>query len=198
MFLTVFQSLGMSAKFGEQFESCVHGMRPFLTEEWKPLCPAVVLVQFFKSTFRYRTHRFPTSMIRILLCMFLGLAMAEHLSPNREFDCNDFVLTDKQKQPIELKRRTSSARVIDTFAFGHKHEAEELLLRFYEMGSEVAEFLCHRFQQPLIFIFHHRAEGDHSSFLFHPTCLGLFQSRIHKDSILRFAWDACHHLEPST
>ena len=130
--------------------------------------------------------------------MFLGLAMAEHLSPNREFDCNDFVLTDKQKQPIELKRRTSSARVIDTFAFGHKHEAEELLLRFYEMGSEVAEFLCHRFQQPLIFIFHHRAEGDHSSFLFHPTCLGLFQSRIHKDSILRFAWDACHHLESST
>ena len=41
MFSTVFQSFGMSAKFGEQFESCVHGMRPFLTEEWKPLCPAV-------------------------------------------------------------------------------------------------------------------------------------------------------------
>ena len=41
---------------------------------------------------------------------------------------------------IELKHRPVPARIIDTFAFGNKFEVEELVLRLYEMGSEVSEF----------------------------------------------------------
>eukprot|EP00435_Cladocopium_sp_Y103_P003406 s6634_g1.t1 len=41
---------------------------------------------------------------------------------------------------IALRPRRSSAKVIDTFAFGNAYEVEELLLRMYEMGEEVSEF----------------------------------------------------------
>ena len=45
-----------------------------------------------------------------------------------------------QSSPIELRPRQSSAKVIDTFAFGSAYEMEEFLLRMYEMGEEVSEF----------------------------------------------------------
>eukprot|EP00435_Cladocopium_sp_Y103_P048388 s963_g14.t1 len=54
--------------------------------------------------------------------------------------CGDLLLQDEQKLPIELRPRQSSAKVIDTFAFGNAYEVEELLLRMYEMGEEVSEF----------------------------------------------------------
>ena len=57
------------------------------------------------------------------------------------FDCNNFQLNTKAGGPIELKHRPVPARIIDTFAFGNKFEVEELVLRLYEMGSEVSE--CH-------------------------------------------------------
>lgn len=56
------------------------------------------------------------------------------------FDCNNFQLNTKAGGPIELKHRPVPARIIDTFAFGNKFEVEELVLRLYEMGSEVSEF----------------------------------------------------------
>jgi hypothetical protein len=61
--------------------------------------------------------------------------------------CGDYLLEDADKIPIELRPRQSSAKLIDTFAFGNAYEVEELLLRMYEMGEEVSEF--------------HIVEGDH-------------------------------------
>ena len=54
--------------------------------------------------------------------------------------CGDYLLEDADKIPIELRPRQSSAKLIDTFAFGNAYEVEELLLRMYEMGEEVSEF----------------------------------------------------------
>jgi len=75
---------------------------------------------------------------------FLSLA-TERLSRSSDnslgtFDCNNFQLHDKFGVPIDLKHRPEPARIIDTFAFGNKFEIEELVLRLYEMGSEVSEF----------------------------------------------------------
>eukprot|EP00434_Breviolum_minutum_P024653 symbB.v1.2.021772.t1/scaffold1821.1/size219240/11 len=63
-----------------------------------------------------------------------------HNSNLGTFDCNNFQLNTKAGGPIELKHRSVPARIIDTFAFGNKFEVEELVLRLYEMGSEVSEF----------------------------------------------------------
>eukprot|EP00435_Cladocopium_sp_Y103_P044186 s1984_g12.t1 len=62
--------------------------------------------------------------------------------PGDSFDgiCGDFLLEDARKTQIALRPRRSSAKVIDTFAFGNAYEVEELLLRMYEMGEEVSEF----------------------------------------------------------
>eukprot|EP00435_Cladocopium_sp_Y103_P016387 s2931_g4.t1 len=62
-------------------------------------------------------------------------------SPSVHDICQDFVLRDHgAKDAVALSPRASPAKVIDTFAFSFASEAEELLLRFYEMGEEVSEF----------------------------------------------------------
>ena len=72
-----------------------------------------------------------------------ALQVAQQTTGNthHRISCGDFLLEDKKHTPIELRPRQSSARVIDTFAFGSTYEMEELLLRLYEMGEEVSEFL---------------------------------------------------------
>ena len=72
----------------------------------------------------------------------LQVAQGTGDSAQRRVSCGDFSLADKKQTPIQLRPRQSSAKVIDTFAFGSAsaYEMEELLLRMYEMGKEVSEF----------------------------------------------------------
>lgn len=71
--------------------------------------------------------------------LLFSLTAGERLFANN-VGCDDFLLEDKEHNPIELHPRTSLAKLIDTFAFGNAYEVEELVLRLYEMGEEVSEF----------------------------------------------------------
>lgn len=69
-----------------------------------------------------------------------GWPQDESGSPSVHDLCQDFLLQNRLHYRIPLQPRTLPAKVIDSFAFSFASEAEELLLRFYEMGGEVSEF----------------------------------------------------------
>ena len=54
----------------------------------------------------------------------LQVAQGNPVSGLERVSCGDFLLEDRAQRPIDLQPRQSSAKIIDTFAFGNAYEVE--------------------------------------------------------------------------